>query len=146
MVPDSPTSQNTRRRFIRHAADVPIEVSAVDGGAQHTRTGVDVSVGGLSFLSDDVPPVGALVEIRIDSVQPPFTARARVVWARREAEGCRVGVQFLEHNDAFRARMVEQVCAIEQYRKQLAAAGRTITREAAAREWIERYGSSFPAI
>lgn len=130
-MPDSPTSQNTRRRFIRHAADVPIEVSAVDGGAQHTRTGVDVSVGGLSFLSDDVPPVGALVEIRIDSVQPPFTARARVVWARREAEGCRVGVQ---------------VCAIEQYRKQLAAAGRTITREAAAREWIERYGSSFPAI
>src|SRR5690606_41357803 len=73
-------------------------------------------------------------------------ARARVVWARREAEGCRVGVQFLEHNDAFRARMVEKVCAIEQYRKQMAAAGRTITREAAAREGIERYGSSVHAI
>ena len=143
-MPNSATPDN-RRRFIRHTADVPIEVHTVTGQPPHMRTGVNVSVGGLSFLSDDDLPVGTLVDIRIDSVQPPFSARARVVWARREADSCHVGVQFLDDNDAFRARMVEQVCAIEQYRRQLAGEGRMLTREAAAREWIERYGSRFPA-
>lgn len=145
LVHDSETHRDTRRRFIRHTADVPIEIRSVAGQSPHTRTGVDVSVGGLSFLSDDVLPIGSLVEVRIDYVQPPFSARAQVVWARREDGSCRVGVQFLDENDAFRARMVEQVCAIEQYRRQVAAEGRSLTREAAAREWIERYGSRFPA-
>lgn len=142
-MPNSATPDN-RRRFIRHTADVPIEVRTVEGQPPHTRTGVNISAGGLSFLSDDNLPVGTLVDIRIDSVQPPFSARARVVWARREQDSCHVGVQFLDDNDAFRVRMVEQVCAIEQYRRQVTEEGRLLTREAAAREWIERYGSRFP--
>ncbi|MHB1170205.1 MAG: PilZ domain-containing protein [Longimicrobiales bacterium] len=140
-----PQTTRDTRRFIRHTADVPIEVSTVAGQPPHRHTGVNVSIGGLSFLSDEDLDVGTLVDIRIDSVQPPFSARARVVWARREGDACHVGVQFLDDNDAFRARMVEQVCAIEQYRKQLAEQGRTLTREDAAREWIERYGNRFPA-
>jgi c-di-GMP-binding flagellar brake protein YcgR len=145
-VPNPETTRETRRRFIRHTADVPIEVRTVAGRPPHTRTGVNVSVGGLSFLSEDELEIGTVVDIRIDSVQPPFEARGRVVWARREEDGCRVGVQFLDENDAFRARMVEQVCAIEQYRRQIAEKeGRDLTREAAAREWIERYGNRFPA-
>lgn len=144
--PETTPSPDPRRRFIRHTADVPIEVRTVAGQPPLKRPGLNVSVGGLSFLADEPLPIGTVVELRIDSVQPPFEARARVVWARQEADGCHVGVQFLDENDAFRARMVEQVCAIDQYRRQVAQQeGRVLSRDAAAREWIERYGNRFPA-
>lgn len=139
-----PTS-NPRRQFIRHTADVPIEVRTVTGQSHTKRPALNVSVGGLSFIAEDELPIGSAIEIRIAEVDPPFEARARVVWARREAEGCRVGVQFLDANDAFRARMVEQVCAIDQYRRQVEAEeGRVLSREEAAHEWIGKYGGRFP--
>ncbi len=57
-----------------------------------------------------------------------------------------MGVQFLDASDAFRVRMVEQVCAIEEYRRQqVEEEGRELSREEAAREWIATYGSRFPA-
>ncbi len=137
---------NPRRRFIRHTADVPIEVRTVPGAPHSRRPALNVSVGGLSFIAEGELPIGSTIEIRIGDVDPPFEARARVVWARREADGCRVGVQFLDASDAFRARMVEQVCAIESYRRQVAAEeGRVLSREEAAREWIGKYGAKFPA-
>jgi hypothetical protein len=78
-------------------------------------------------------------------VLPPFEARVRVVWTRPEAEGYCIGVQFMDEADAFRARMVEQVCSIERYRREVEAKeGRRLTRDEAAQEWIRRYAGRFP--
>ena len=45
----------------------------------------------------------------------------------------------------FRARMVEQVCHIEQYRHEiLKNEGRKLSSEAAALEWIQKYAPLFP--
>jgi hypothetical protein len=42
--------------------------------------------------------------------------------------------------------MVEQICYIEHYRKEVRATqGRVLTAEEAAREWIERNAGRFPA-
>jgi hypothetical protein len=44
-----------------------------------------------------------------------------------------------------RARMVEQVCHIENYKKVVyQAEGRLLTAEEAAMEWISKYASQFP--
>lgn len=133
------------RRFIRHTADVPIEVRAVRGREARRQPAINISEGGLSFVAENDIPVGTTLEIRIDSVQPPFEAKARVVWTRGEDDGHCIGVQFLDADDAFRARMVEQVCSIESYRRQVETEeGRTLTREEAAQEWISRYAGRFP--
>ena len=133
-----------RRRFIRHTADVPIEVRSVSRDAA-VRPGVNVSEGGLSFISDEDVPLGSTVEIRIPAVHPPFEATGRVVWRRAEVAGFCIGVEFLDENSAFRARMVEQVCAIEEYRRQVFRdEGRRISRDEAAREWIGRFAGQFP--
>jgi hypothetical protein len=59
--------------------------------------------------------------------------------------GFDLGVAFLNAEDAYRARMVEQICHIESFRRKLISnEGRTLTPEAAAREWIARYADSFP--
>jgi hypothetical protein len=133
-----------RRRFIRHTADVPIEINALD----HSRIqpGVNVSEGGLSFLSDSDIPLGTTIEIRIPAVHPPFEAHARVVWRKEEDSRFCIGVEFLDATMAFRARMVEQVCAIEEYRRQIHHdEGRVLTRDEAAREWIGKFAERFPS-
>lgn len=136
---------NPRRTFIRHTAGVPLEVTCVPGSPASTLQSVNVSTGGLSFVSDEHHALGAIIQVRIPTVDPPFEARARVVWTKPEGDGYCVGVEFLDANDAFRSRMVEQVCAIEQYRDEVREnEGRELTQQEAAAEWIGRYAGRFP--
>lgn len=133
------------RAFIRHPAEVPLEVRAGDGAAPASLHATNVSLGGLCFLSAARMPAGTRVRLRIPTVSPPFEAEAQVVWCRPHAGGgWDVGARFLTAGDAFRARMVEQVCHIEQYRRDRAREGRVLTGTEAAREWIARHASGFP--
>ncbi|HUH12148.1 MAG TPA: PilZ domain-containing protein [Longimicrobiales bacterium] len=137
--------ENPRRKFIRHTAHVPLEVEQVGGSAAATERSVNVSHGGLAFLSATCPVVGDVVRVRIPTVDPPFEGRARVAWCRPEDDEFLVGVQFLDAADAFRSRMVQQVCSIENYRKEVEErAGRVLTPAEAAAEWISRYAGRFP--
>ena len=136
---------NPRREFIRHTAGVPIEVRAVPGSDPVTLESSNVSVGGISFVSDVDYPLGSIISIRIGEVDPPFEANARVVWTSPERGRFCIGVNFLDASDAFRARMVEQVCSIERYRQQVEEReGRVLTAPEAAAEWIARYAGRFP--
>jgi hypothetical protein len=141
------------RQFIRHPVDVPIELRADLAGAAAEVHTQDISQGGLAVRSTVAVEPGALLEVRIPYVQPAVQARARVAWCRRRADGGRavggvsyeVGVTFLDAEDAFLARMVEQVCYIEDYRKSIARLeGRTLSSEEAAHEWIAKYAAKFP--
>jgi PilZ domain len=139
------THFNPRRAFIRHTAGVPIEVRAVPGSDPVTLESSNVSVGGISFTSDVDFALGSIIDIRIGDVDPPFEARARVVWTSPEGGRFCIGVNFLEAADAFRARMVEQVCSIDRYRREVEEReGRVLTAPEAAAEWIGRYAGRFP--
>lgn len=133
------------REFIRHPSDIPIEV--VTEGAPQRRWHIsNVSVGGLAFLSESEVALGSMVEVRIPSVDPPFETHGQVVWCKPCEVGYEVGIQFLEAEDAFRTRMVEQVCHIEDYKKGVAESeGRSLTGEEAACEWIQKYAATFPS-
>ena len=134
-----------KREFIRHTSDVLIEVSAAPGVPPVRGKGHDVSFGGLSFASGVPLKSGAAVNIRIPEIVPVFEAPARVAWCHRDGDHYTVGVHFLEHEDAFRIRMVEQVCTIESYRREVREReGRELTSGEAAQEWISRYAARFP--
>lgn len=136
---------NPRREFIRHTVDVPLEVRVVPGAPPEAGHGVNVSSGGLAYTAEECLDPGQVVELRIGTVEPPFVAQARVVWCRPEAGRFLVGVEFLDPAQAFQARMVQQVCSIESYRRQVEAEeGRKLSPEEAADEWIGRYAGRFP--
>lgn len=136
-------ANETERQFIRHPSHVPIQVTNVPPSGRPCIS--DVSHGGLSFVSTQPHERGAEIEIRIPAVDSHFRARARVAWCRSTAEGYRVGVRFLDPEDAFRSRMIEQLCAIESYRREVREReGRELTSEQAAHEWIEQRGHRFP--
>lgn len=132
------------RQFIRHPTEIPVEIRPADGSGHQHRVR-NLSLGGLSFHANDQLTIGSVVNLRITSVEPAFESEARVVWCRPVDHGFDLGVAFLDRDDAYRARMVEQVCHIESYRRALIAReGRTLTPEAAAREWIARFAETFP--
>ena len=135
--------RDTPRRFIRHPANVPIRVTDVPASTASHVT--DVGYGGLSFTSAQPHSAGSEIEIRIPRVDASFSARAVVVWCHYVGPGYRIGVRFLDPDAAYRSRMVEQLCAIESYRREVREReGRELSGEEAAREWIERFGNRFP--
>jgi c-di-GMP-binding flagellar brake protein YcgR len=136
------------RQFIRHPIDVPVEIGMGESGPNSAFHTHDISAGGLAIRSDRAVDPGTIVQVRIACVQPPFQVRARVAWCgRHEIGGYELGVSFLDAEDAFRARMVEQLCHIEDYRLSvLRAEGRELAPEQAAAEWIEKFASHFPEI
>ncbi len=141
---DDPSSDiHDRRAFIRHPADIPIEIEAL-AGEPPSRI-ADVSYGGLAFLAERPQPTGTLLHIRIDGAETSLSARALVAWCQPEGTGYRIGVRFENPEDAYRSRLLEQILAIERFRDELARTeGREIPRDEAAREWIRRHASHFP--
>ena len=134
-----------QRDFIRHTVDVPLEVKTLGGNGARQEHGFNVSFGGLAFTSDVCLTVGDTIELRIPTVDPPFEAHARVAWCQPEGDRFLVGAEFLDANDAFRSRMVQQVCAIENYRREVERReGRSLDSMEAAAEWIAMYAEKFP--
>jgi hypothetical protein len=134
------------RSYIRHPTAIPIQVSA--GGDESARVRVlDLSAGGLCFVTDKPVKVGTMVEFDIPVTSPDYHGRGVIVWRREQSSNAyEVGVRFTSEDEYFRTRMVEQVCQIEDYRQRLALKGRQLSSEEAAQEWIERYASSFDSL
>jgi PilZ domain len=131
------------RSFIRHPTDIPIEIRFEDQSCKHQSLH-DVSSGGLCFQYPEALPVGGIFNVHIALTSPPFDACCRVVWCQADVGVWQVGVEFLDQEDLFRLRMVEQICHIEQYRAAVRASqGRALSSHEAAIEWIEKYAESF---
>ncbi|HMX15856.1 MAG TPA: PilZ domain-containing protein [Rhodocyclaceae bacterium] len=133
------------RRFIRHPSELPLEFSdqtALVGGRRDLR---DIGFGGLAFHCGRRIDPGTRLALRIPGLHPPAALPdAEVAWCRREEGGYAIGVRFADPCDAFLVRMVEQVCHIESYRRQVGEAGRRLSSEEAAMEWISRHAGDFP--
>ena len=134
------------RNYLRHPSDIPIDILPAQIDAGDTRSLHNVSHGGLSFSASQLYPQGEIVRMRITLVSPAFEAVGKVVWCRGSDGHFIVGVEFLDEVDLFRARMVEQICHIEHYKKTLhESEGRHLTSQEAALEWISKYADGFPS-
>lgn len=133
------------RQFIRHPADIPIQITAAHGRLRSRSR--NLGNGGLALKTRQALEPGQVVELLIAIVRPAFKTQASVVWCRTRDAGFEVGVEFLASDALYRARMVEQVCHIESYRARIRESeGRELTADQAAMEWIAKYASDFPEI
>lgn len=135
------------RQFIRHPSDIPIEFRPDSASYAACDRLSNVSHGGLSFLSAKTLPVGTTLWVKITSVKPAFEAPVRVSWCHASDDHYEVGAEFVAVEDEYRARMVEQICYIEHYKREvLREQGRMLTGQEAAEEWIQRYAGQFPPL
>ncbi|MDH5547254.1 MAG: PilZ domain-containing protein [Gammaproteobacteria bacterium] len=136
------------RRYIRHPSDIPIEYKIQKAASAKVQCLTNVSLGGLAFTTPEhIEPDGVIL-VKIPFVSPPFEAYAKVVWCvAHEEGGFEVGTELMDQEDAFRARMIEQICHIEHYKREVASSeGRILNGEEAAREWIALFAAEFPRI
>ncbi len=133
------------RQYIRHPFEIPISYRVDDHGMIHKDDMQDISEGGLCFQADHFVEIGLEIMVNIDVQKPPFEAKGIVMWCRPSETHFDVGVQFDDTTTEFSMRMVEQICYIEQYRKDvLHYENREISPQVAALEWISKYASTFP--
>ncbi|MFA9420292.1 MAG: PilZ domain-containing protein [Gammaproteobacteria bacterium] len=143
---------NTKvRKYIRHPSDVPIQVTLnlVEDDSEETadETLTNVSLGGLSFISKQPFEIEQKVRVSIPLLKQDTNLLGTVVWCEKTTESYEIGIQFEGSKDLFRLRMIEQICHIEHYRKEIKLVeGRELSTAQAATEWISRYASDFPPI
>ena len=143
--------KTTIRKFIRHPTDVPIQVSLdwVEDDNDDTvdQTITNVSLGGLAFVSSKPLEVLQRVRVSIPVLQQDNHLVGNVVWCEKSGQAYEIGIEFERSRDVFRLRMIEQICHIEHYRKEVEEReGRKLNSQEAAKEWISKYAGDFPAL
>ncbi len=142
-----PCREKRERAFVRHPSEMPIHIRSEGLLGQAPRHLRDVGLGGLCCRSAEPLEVGSEVSVDIPIGRHPFHARGAVVWCRPAHACYELGIQFLAREDLFAARMVEQLCYIERYRREvLNTEGRELSSADAAREWIARFAEDFPPL
>ncbi len=134
------------RRFVRHPTDIPIIVQPSAYQPERTQESVmsNVSLGGLSCEVDAELVVGCKVDINIPFLASGYRGCGEVVWCRRRGNRYEVGVRFTDSEEAYKSRMIQQVCQIEHYKKWvLEQEGRQLDGNQAAAEWIEKFAADF---
>lgn len=133
------------RQYIRHPIDIPIEIT-VDNHHKKLKA-TDLGEGGLCFVSAHALTVGDNIHIIIPMCDPAFDAEGIVCWCRADGQTYLIGLTFQDKSIAYTVRMVEQICHIEDYKRQVfTKTGKKISNGQAAKEWIEKYAGTFPSI
>ena len=140
-------AKQVERRYIRHPSRMPIRFDLhgdIDHRDEYLR---NVSEGGVCFATEVALDPGQPIRLTIPLLGRSFEIDGSVAWCREANDGYEVGVRFRSPQDRFSARMVEQLCYIEDYRQQvMREEGRQLSSEEAANEWIERFAEHFPGL
>lgn len=133
------------REFIRHPIDIPIECRTARSKNTQRESLKNISDGGLCFQTTKALQPGRAIRITIPVREPAFETTGTIVWCQRVNGHYDIGVQFADAETEFSVRMVEQICQIHHYQKQvLEQEGRQLSCTEAASEWVAKYAQDFP--
>lgn len=136
-----------RRKYYRHPISAPIKLRATSNPDSIRAQTEEVSLGGLSFLSQNRLEKGSFVDLSIPVKDKLFEIKGRVTYCVEQSKGgrFRTGILFLDSPSAFRAKLAEEALEILRYRKDISRErGEEVSEEEAARQWIQRFAENFP--
>ncbi len=133
--------------YIRHPDELPIHCRQAANDATHLVCTSSMRVHcGLRFRSDECYAAGTAVDVDIPVNDQDIHVQAHVIWSQRKRNNYEIAICFDTEDDAFLARMAEQLCHIEEYRRRINTdEGRRLSVETAAEEWIEKFAHTFPS-
>ena len=136
-----------RRRFVRHPICYPLEFEYAKRKLWERSQTVDVSQGGLLFLSRRNLQPGRIIILKLPLQNKMFRIRAKVVHVKQDKENPKlynVGVSFYRRSDAFGVKLVEQMYLMDEYRAMRSLElGRDVSVKQASIEWVRRYAKKF---
>lgn len=139
-------------QFIQHPETIPLTYYMSDTPLeyQHNKSTTHCQ-SGLRFYSHDYINPHQWLHLSIPLNNGHFETDVLVCWCKpakkisKLTKGYNVGVIFTNKNTAFSARMAEQICYIEAYKKSIEEnEGRTLSHDQAATEWIAKHADQFP--
>lgn len=136
-----------RRRFIRHPICYPLEFEHAPKKIRERTKTLNVSEGGLLFLSRHSLKRGDLIILKMPLQNKVFKVKAKVMHANKDEASpslFNVGVSFYRFSDAFKVKLIEQLYLIDEYRMlRSLQLGHEMTMQKASEEWIKRYSKRF---
>jgi len=136
-----------RRQFIRHPISHPIEFEVLPHEQGERTKTLDVSEGGLLFLSKQNINPGKIIVLKMPFQDKLFKVHARVAHTEKDAENPNlysIGVAFYRYSDAFKVKLIEQIYLIDEYRSlRSIQLGREVSLREASEDWISRYSERF---
>jgi len=135
---------NTKlKKLIRHPRQVPVSIQSIETDAVNNV----VYLGELAVYSESTFPIGTKVMLHIEMPNTDAKLSGKIIWSHKSKYGHLLGISFQSESEAYRMRMIEQLCNIEAYRENLRTKeDRHLNREEAAAEWIARYSKDFPEV
>ncbi len=86
----------------------------------------------------------SIVRVNYPVTDKDFIVTGTVIKCEEDKSRYNVVIEFSDPDNICRVRMVEQICRIELYKRQvLKNEGRSITKTQAALEWIDKYAKDF---
>ncbi len=139
------------RHFIRHPLCLPLSYKVIEKSLKKNQENIpsqtiNISLGGLLFPSKRPVDPESRIEIKMPFENKVFNIRAHVVRCSQNSETklYDIAVSFLKTQEAFKAKMIEQIYLIAGYRDMLRLqSGKEVSLEDASRKWIKRYSARF---
>lgn len=130
-------------RFLPHPEEIPVELTlqkheCISGQRLHT-----ISLGGVACNYHRAWRRGTALQIRMPSLGESACYLGYVAWCLRRKHGYLVGIAFVDEQTLFGARMGEQICQMERYRRQYGAHAQANDIEALALEWVHQHADEF---
>jgi c-di-GMP-binding flagellar brake protein YcgR len=140
-----------RRHYIRHPISIPLVYKVMKQQIERDRQDgqsetINVSVGGLLFSAEHPVKPDSMIEIKMPFENRIFNLKAKVVRCvnNPETKFYDIAVSFFRLHEAFKAKMIEQIYLISEYRDLLSLQlGKEIAFEEASRKWIKQYSERF---
>jgi len=135
-----------KRKFFRHPVSLPLEFKKLKSTERLRAQTVDLSLGGLLFLSKRKLFPGMNIFVSLPFKDKVFRVNGRVARCDKDPDSrlYNVGIAFTKITDAFKVKLVEQLHLIEEYRcLRSIQLNREITLKKASEEWIELYSEQF---
>jgi hypothetical protein len=132
-----------QQSLIYHPLLVPVNI-------RNVREEVEMRSGCMGELAVHSPTrfsVGSQVLLSLYMAESTPSLYCRVIWLFGSEGRYLMGLTFDGEDEAYKMRMVEQLCHIHAYQHVVAKQeGRLLSDEDAAREWIDRYSKDFPEV
>ena len=140
-------STSSSRKFIRHPTELPLFYHRAKNTKAFSTPCFENDLVGLCFESNEPVDLGTILDVTVRAHNEDHTFQGQVVRISNVGNRFEIGLCFNSESHAFQARMIEQICHIETYRRRLCEIeGCSIDIERAAKEWIEMFSAQFPKL
>ena len=134
-------------KYIQHPITIPIHFQLNDAVSNNGQVPAQNIQYGLTFESDTQIDPGKEIVLQVPIRERLPEIKGTVAWCKNSGSKYKIAVNFYDAKMAFQARMIEQVCHIEDLRLQMTREeGREVSREDAASVWIKKHAREFPYI